>query len=67
MILCQIEFLKKGRAHNVKVTNFAGDTIRKIVERLDNLIKDKPDDLVIHTGTNDQTNNVKLLNNVKKI
>ena len=55
------------RAHNVKVTNFPGDTSDKIADELDGLIKDKPDDLVIHIGTNDLTNNVKLLNNVKKI
>ena len=56
-----------SRAHNVKVTNFPGGTSDKIVKKLDDLIKDKPNDLVIHIGTNDLTNNVKLLNNVKKI
>ena len=39
----------------------------KIAEKRNDLIKDKPDDLVIHIGNNDLTNNVKLLNNVKKI
>ena len=57
-----------SRAHNVKVTNFPGRTSDKIVEKLDDLIKDKPNDLVIDIGTNNLTNNVKkILNNVKKI
>ena len=47
-----------SRAHNVKVTNFPGDTSDKIVEKFDELIKDKPDDLVIHIGTNNLTYNV---------
>ena len=37
----------------------------KIVEKLDDLIKDKPDNFVIHIETNDLTNYV--LNNGKKI
>ena len=37
-----------NRAHNVKVNNFPGGTNDKIVEKLDDLIKDKPGDLVIH-------------------
>ena len=56
-----------SRTHKVKVTNFPGGATDEIVEKLDNIIKDKPDDLVIHIGTNDLMNNVKLLNNVKKI
>ena len=35
-------------------------------EKLDDLIKDKPDDLIVHVGTNDIANYVNLLNNVKK-
>ena len=56
-----------SRTHKVNVTNFPGGATDEIVEKLDNIIKDKPDDLVIHIGTNDLMNNVKLLNNVKKI
>ena len=56
-----------NRAHNAKVTEFHGGTSDKIVEKLDDLIKDKRENLVIHIGTNDLTNNVNLLNNGKKI
>lgn len=49
------------------VTNFSDGTSDEIVEKLDNVIKDKPENFVILIGTNDLKNNVKLLNNVKKI
>ena len=39
----------------------------KIVQKLDDLIKDKTDNLVSHIRTNDLTNNVKLLRKLKKI
>ena len=47
--------------------NFPGDTSEKIIDQLDDLIKGKPDDLIVHVGTNDTANNVNLLNNAKKI
>ena len=37
-----------SRAHNIKVTNSSGNTNDKIVEKLDDLIKNKRDNLVIH-------------------
>ena len=64
-----MEFFEKSlsRGHNVKVTSFPGSTSDKIVEKLHDLIKDKPDDLTIHTGTSNVSNDVKLLTNVKKV
>ena len=53
--------------HKVKIVNFPGGTSEKILEKLDDIIKEQPDDLIVHVGTNDLTNNVKLLTNVKKI
>ena len=53
--------------HKVKIVNSPGGTSEKILEKLDVIIKEKPDDLVVHVGTNDITNNVNLLTNVKKI
>ena len=47
--------------------NFPGGTSEKILEKLDVIIKEKPDKLIVHDGTNDITNNVNLLTNVKKI
>ena len=53
--------------HKVKIVNFPGGTSKKILEKLDVIIKEKPDDLIVHVGTNDITNNVNLLTNVNKI
>ena len=53
--------------HQVKIVNFPGGTSKKILEKLDVIIKEKPDDVIVHVGTNDITNNVNLLTNVNKI
>ena len=34
---------------------------------MDDILEDKPQSLIVHAGTNDLTNDVNLLNNVKKI
>ena len=47
--------------------NFPVSIGEKITDQLDDLIKGKPDDLIVHVGTNDIANNVYRLNNVKKI
>ena len=53
--------------HKVKIVNFPGGTSEKILEKLDDIIKEQPDDLIAHIETNDLTNNVNLLTNVEKI
>ena len=47
--------------------NFHGGTTEKITNQLDDLIKGKPEDLIVHVGTNDIANKVNIFNNVKKI
>ena len=47
--------------------NFPGGTCEKITDQLNDRIKGKPDDLIVHVGTNDIANNGSLLNNVKNI
>ena len=56
-----------SKIHKVRVINFLGGTSEKITDQLDDLIKGKPDDLIIHVRSNDIANDVNLLNNVKKI
>ena len=51
--------------HKVKIVNFPSGTSEKILEKLDDIIKEKTDNLIVHIGTNDITNNVKLLANVQ--
>ena len=53
--------------HNVKIMNFPGGTSERILEKLDNIIKEKSDDLIVHAGTNGIINNVNLSTHVKKI
>ena len=57
---------KKGlsKSDNVKVKNYPGATSEDILDKLDDLLKVKPDCLLWHIGTNDLTNNVNLLNSV---
>ena len=60
---------EKGLSVNykVKIVNFLGSTSEKILEKLDDIIKEKPEDLIFYAGTNDITNNVNLSTNIKKI
>ena len=54
-------------SHKVEIVNFLGGTSEKILEKLDVIIKKKPDNVIFHVGTSDITNNVNLLIDVKKI
>ena len=47
--------LKKGLS---KKHNVSGSTSAKIIQNVYDLLKNKPDDIVIHIGTNDITNGV---------
>ena len=53
--------------HKVKIVNFPGGASEKILEILDDIIKEKLEDLIFHAGTYDITNNINLSTNVKKI
>ena len=52
---------EKGRSvnHKVKIVNFPRGANEKILEKLDDIIKEKLHDLIVHVGTN-ITNNVNL-------
>ena len=56
-----------SKSHNVKVKNYPGATSEDILDKIDDLLKVKPDCLLVHVGTNDLTNNVNLLSSVKKM
>ena len=49
--------------HKVKIVKFPGATSEMILEKLDDIIKEQPDDLIVHVGTN----KVNFLTNVNKI
>ena len=56
-----------SKNHSVKVNNIPGGTSDVILQKLDNFLKNKPDGLIVHAGTNDITKGKNLLNNVKKL
>ena len=47
--------------HKLKIVDFPCVTSEKILQKLDVIIKEQPDNLIVHVGTNDLTNNVNLL------
>ena len=53
--------------HRVRIVNFLGGTSEKTLRKLDDIIKEQSDDLIVHVATNDRNNNENLLTNVKKI
>ena len=53
--------------YKVKIVNLPVSTSEKILEKLDDIIKEKPKDLTFHAGTNDIINNVNLSTNVLPI
>ena len=52
--------------HRLKVNNFPGRTIATVLEKIDQLVKSKPNCLIVHAGTNDLANGRNLLNQTKK-
>ena len=60
---------EKGLSLNckVKLVNFPGGTSEKILEKLNGKIQEQSDDLIVQVETNNLTNNVNILTNVKKI
>ena len=49
------------------MTSFSGGTSEKIIQNVDDLLKSKPDNIVIHAGANNTISGVNLLNSVKKM
>ena len=53
-----------SKSHNVNIKSYPGATSEDILDKINNLLKVKPDCLLVHVGTNDLTNNMNLLNSV---
>ena len=56
-----------SKSKKVDVLNYPGATSSDMVNEIDEVLKGKPESLLIYIGTNDLTNNINLLTNVKKI
>ena len=56
-----------SKSHSVKVKNYPRAKSENILDKINDLLKVKPDCLLVHVGSNDLTNNVNLLNTVKQM
>ena len=56
-----------SKLRKVDILNIPGATSGDIVDKVDDVLEGKLESLVVHVSTNDLTNNVNLLNNVKKL
>ena len=56
-----------SKLHNVKIKNYPGASSEDILDKVDDLLKVKPDCLLVHVGTDNLTNKVNLLNSVNEI
>ena len=56
-----------SKSKEVDVLNFPGATSSDVLTKIDDVLNKKPASLIVHVGTNDLTNNLNLLSNVKKI
>ena len=55
------------KSKKVEVLNFTGATSNDIVGKIDDVLNQNPESLIVHVGTNDFTNEINLLNNITKI
>ena len=56
-----------SKTKKVDVLNFPGATSTDILTKIDNVLDKKLESIIIHAGTNDLTDDLNLLSNVKKI
>ena len=53
--------------HNhVEIKNFPGGTTETTLEEVEELVKNKPETVIVHAGTNDLTKGKTMFNNLKK-
>ena len=55
-----------SKHQNVKIQNFPGGTTETILDKVQTLVAEKSDCIIIHVGMNDITNGINFLNLVKK-
>ena len=56
-----------SKSKEVDVLSFPGATSADVLTKIDDVLNKKPTSLIVHIGTNDLTNDINLLLNVKKI
>ena len=55
-----------SKYQNVKIQNFPGGTTETILDKVETLVAEKPDCIIIHAGTNDVTNGINSLKDLVK-
>ena len=65
-VLNNIKSRGLSKLKKVEVLNFLGAISNDIVGKIDDVLNQKPESLIFHVGTNDLTNEINLLNNIKK-
>ena len=65
-MLNKVNSQRLPKSKKVKVLNFPGATSTDIVNKMNYILIDKPQVLIAHSGTSNFTNDMNLLNNVKK-
>ena len=53
-----------SKTKKVDVLKFPGATSADIVTKIDDVLDEKPESIIIHVGTNDLTNDINLLSNL---
>ena len=56
-----------SKSNEVDVSNFPGATSAYVLRKIDDVLNKKPASLIVHVGTNNLTNDINMLSNVKKI
>ena len=57
---------KGSKDNNVSIKNFPSGTTENNLGKVEELLKNKPDTLIVHAGINDFTKGKNVLNSVKK-
>lgn len=55
-----------SKNYRVKVNNFVGSTSATNLENINQIVKCKPECLIVHAGTNNSANRTNLLNQTEK-
>ena len=56
-----------SKSKKAEVLNYPGTTSSDIADKIDDVLVGKLESLIVHAGTNNFTNDINLLNNIKKI
>ena len=59
--------MNKNADINIKIRKYPGASLTDIWDIIRPSLRKEPDQIIIHTGTNDLTNGHNYLNNVKKL